>query len=120
MREPIVERDERLVRIERYEPGDRMNHWFVAICFVLAGLSGLALLHPATFWLSGLFGGGPWTRILHPFIGLAMFAGFVWLALRFATHNHMNDGDRQWMRQWRGWMNPFDSVLGQWQRGKEW
>jgi formate dehydrogenase subunit gamma len=48
----------------------------VAILFFMAGLSGLALFHPALFWLSNLFGGGPWTRILHPFMGVLMFVLF--------------------------------------------
>ena len=69
--------------IERYNPSQRTNHWIVAILFVLAALSGLALFHPALFGLSGLFGGGTWTRILHPFIGVAMFVFFLWLAIRF-------------------------------------
>lgn len=59
--------------ILRYNANERSNHWLVAILFFLAGLSGLALFHPALFWLSNLFGGGPWTRILHPFLGVAMF-----------------------------------------------
>ena len=45
-------------------------------CFILAALSGLAFFHPALFFLTDLFGGGPWTRILHPFIGVVMFAAF--------------------------------------------
>ncbi|QJR09281.1 Formate dehydrogenase, cytochrome b556(fdo) subunit [Usitatibacter rugosus] len=97
MHEPI----ETTERIERYGKNERTNHWLVAICFVLAALSGLALLHPAMFWLTGLFGGGPWTRILHPFIGLAMALGFLFLALHFAGENHVNESDKQWMRQWR-------------------
>ncbi len=60
--------------IERYTPNERSNHWLTAITFVLLALSGLAMFHPALFWLSALFGGGQWMRILHPFIGLAMFA----------------------------------------------
>ena len=56
----------------RYPAGVRTNHWLVAIAFVLAALSGLAFFHPALFWLSNFFGGGPWTRILHPWIGLFM------------------------------------------------
>lgn len=87
--------------IERYTPSERTNHWAVAILFVLAGLSGLALFHPALFGLSGLFGGGAWTRILHPFLGVAMFLLFLWLAIRFAGHNRMDRSDRQWLRQWR-------------------
>lgn len=86
-------------QIERYTPSQRSNHWAVAILFVLATLSGLALFHPALFGLSGLFGGGTWTRILHPFIGVAMFVLFLVLALRFAGHNRIEPRDRQWLRQ---------------------
>ncbi|WP_312381780.1 formate dehydrogenase subunit gamma [Stutzerimonas balearica] len=85
--------------IERYTPSQRSNHWAVAILFVLAALSGLALFHPALFGLSGLFGGGTWTRILHPFIGVAMFVFFLVLAIRFAGHNRIEARDRQWLRQ---------------------
>jgi len=48
-------------RIARYGAATRINHWIVAISFVLLALSGLALFHPALFWLTNLFGGGPWT-----------------------------------------------------------
>ncbi|TLY76997.1 MAG: formate dehydrogenase cytochrome b556 subunit [Gammaproteobacteria bacterium] len=61
--------------IVRYTVGERTNHWIVAIAFILAALSGLAMFHPALFWLSDLFGGGPWTRVLHPFLGLVMVIG---------------------------------------------
>lgn len=86
-------------RVERYTPSERMNHWAVAITFVLLALSGLALFHPAFFFLSNLFGGGTWTRILHPFIGLVMFVAFVGLALRFWRDNLMQQRDWQWLRQ---------------------
>lgn len=85
--------------IQRYTPSERSNHWAVAILFVLAGLSGLALFHPALFGLSVLFGGGPWTRILHPFLGVAMFVLFLVMALRFAGHNRLTANDRQWLGQ---------------------
>lgn len=97
--------------IERYNAGDRMNHWFVAITFILLALSGLALFHPAMFWLTNLFGGGQWTRILHPFIGLVMFAAFVWLALKFWQHNVLADNDWQWLRQWRDVINNREDLL---------
>ena len=63
--------------IERYEASDRINHWLVAITFILLALSGLALFHPSMFFLTNLFGGGPWTRNLQPFIGLVMFVAFA-------------------------------------------
>ncbi|MBH9725417.1 cytochrome b/b6 domain-containing protein, partial [Burkholderia contaminans] len=76
--------------IVRYTANERTNHWITAITFVLLALSGLAMFHPAMFWLSALFGGGQWNRILHPFIGVVMFASFLILALRFWHHNHFD------------------------------
>jgi len=87
--------------IQRYNANERSNHWMVAILFFLAGLSGLALFHPAMFWLTNLFGGGPWTRILHPFLGVAMFLFFLGLVIRFAHHNLVEKRDVQWLKQWR-------------------
>ncbi|MBM7061357.1 formate dehydrogenase subunit gamma [Pseudomonas sp. UL073] len=97
--------------IQRYTANERTNHWLVAICFMLAGLSGLALFHPALFWLSHLFGGGPWTRILHPFLGLAMFLFFLFLVVRFAHHNLIDRRDMQWLKQWRDVVNNREDNL---------
>lgn len=85
--------------IVRYTANERTNHWITAITFVLLALSGLAMFHPAMFWLSALFGGGQWTRILHPFVGLVMFVSFLILAVRFWRHNYLDANDWQWMRQ---------------------
>lgn len=87
--------------IQRYSDGERITHWTVAILFVLVALSGLSLFHPALFWLSNLFGGGPWTRILHPFLGVAAVAAFVVMMVRFWGDNRIEERDRQWLRQWR-------------------
>jgi formate dehydrogenase subunit gamma len=85
--------------ILRYTANKRTNHWLVAILFFMAALSGLALFHPALFWLSHLFGGGPWTRILHPFMGVLMFVLFLGLVLRFWRANFITATDRQWLRR---------------------
>lgn len=85
--------------ILRYTANERTNHWLVAILFFMAALSGLALFHPALFWLSHLFGGGPWTRILHPFMGVLMFVLFLGLVLRFWRANFITATDRQWLRR---------------------
>lgn len=84
--------------IQRYKDGDRMNHWVVAILFFLAALSGLAFFHPSLFFLTNLFGGGSWTRILHPFLGVAMALCFLGLFLRFRGENRIDEGDRAWRR----------------------
>src|SRR3977135_2223150 len=97
--------NQRRATLERYSAGERTNHWLVGLAFLLAALSGLALFHPALFWLSNLFGGGPWTRILHPFIGVAMFAALSATMLRFCRHNKIEDRDWRWLKQWHDVVN---------------
>ena len=95
----------------RYDAAMRTNHWLVAMAFVLAALSGLALFHPALFWLSNLFGGGPWTRVLHPFIGLFMVLVFLGLSSRVWDENRLASADWQWLRQWRDVVNNREERL---------
>lgn len=84
--------------LERYTSKERGNHWIVAICFILAALSGLSMFHPSMFAFSGIFGGGPWARILHPFIGVVMFLFFCITMVRFWSLNKMTAADREWMK----------------------
>jgi formate dehydrogenase subunit gamma len=82
--------------LKRYEDGDRINHWVIALLFILAGLSGLAFFHPSLYFFTHLFGGGPWTRILHPFMGVAMFLAFIVLFVKLWRDNVMNAADKAW------------------------
>src|SRR5260221_6583145 len=97
--------------IIRYAAATRINHWIVAISFVMLALSGLALFHPALFWLTILFGGGPWTRILHPFIGLVMVIAFVSLGAKLWRENTMQSHDWQWLRQIKDVVNNREEAL---------
>lgn len=97
--------------ILRYSAGVRTRHWLVAIAFFLAALSGLALFHPALFGLSELFGGGPWTRALHPFLGLLMLLVFLILAAAVAADNRMQPRDWAWLREYRDVVNNREDRL---------
>jgi formate dehydrogenase subunit gamma len=92
-----VKRDE----IVRYPAGTRINHWIVAISFVLLALSGLAMFYPALFWLSDLFGGGALNRAIHPWIGLVMAVALFLLAGKMWRDNRMQDRDWEWLRRSR-------------------
>ena len=85
--------------LKRFTPQERANHWLVAIGFILAALSGLTFFHPAFWPLAQLFGGGVWTRILHPFIGLLLVVLFALQFVRFRTLNRMTDADWEWMKR---------------------
>lgn len=83
--------------VDRYTAGARVNHWITAACLVLLALSGLSLFHPSLFFLAALFGGGAWTRVIHPWIGVVLFFSFAGLFLRFWHQNLWKGADTTWM-----------------------
>ena len=83
--------------VVRYTAAERANHWAVGISFILLALSGLALFHPAFYPLSILLGGGVWSRILHPFIGILMALLFVMMFFRFWKLNIITPADKEWL-----------------------
>jgi formate dehydrogenase subunit gamma len=97
--------------LDRYNANERSNHWVTAICFILLTVSGLALFHPALSWMAVFLGGGQWTRILHPFIGVVMFISFAWLVVRFWHHNHFDKSDKQWLKQMPDVLNNREEKL---------
>lgn len=97
--------------VKRYSAGERVNHWFVAILFVLLAASGLALFHPAFFFLSALLGGGTWARILHPFLGVLMFLAFLFMMMRYWGDNKIQPYDKEWNRHFRDFVNNRDDKL---------
>ena len=85
--------------LKRYSVSERVNHWVVGISFILLALSGLAFFHPAFYPLTQLFGGGTWTRILHPWIGVIMALAFFIMAVRFAGLNLIGKADIEWLKR---------------------
>ncbi|NJD31714.1 MAG: formate dehydrogenase subunit gamma [Gammaproteobacteria bacterium] len=85
--------------ILRHEPRDRVLHWLIVIAFVGAAASGMALFHPALYWLSNLLGGGRWSVILHPFVGIAMMLFWVPFARMAWSENRLQPYDRRWLSQ---------------------
>lgn len=84
--------------VTRYSSRERAYHWVTAISFILLVVSGLALFHPAFFFLSSLLGGGTWSRILHPFIGVVMVVFFFIFAAQLWKQNKITAADREWQK----------------------
>jgi len=95
----------------RYTAGERINHWIVGISFILLGVSGLALFHPAFFPFTMLFGGPTWTRILHPFLGVLMAVFFVFMFFRFLKNNLMRRIDWQWIGRINEMVDGSDETM---------
>jgi len=99
------------VTVDRYTAGARVNHWITATSLVLLALSGLALFHPRLFFLTGLFGGGPLTRIIHPWIGVLLFFSFFGLFFRFWKANLWKSEDGTWLARIRDVLTGHEERL---------
>lgn len=83
--------------VPRYNALERSTHWTLAISFVIATLSGLALFHPSFWFLSSFLGGGVASKNLHPWAGLVMCLAFVPMTMWYWRDNLIRDYDRKWM-----------------------
>jgi formate dehydrogenase subunit gamma len=86
------------VTVGRYTVFTRVNHWTLAVCFVLLSVSGAALFHPTMFGLTVLFGGGQMTRWLHPVIGCVLMAAWLVMFVRYARFNLPEKDDAAWLK----------------------
>jgi formate dehydrogenase subunit gamma len=98
-------------KVDRYTAGARVNHWITACSLVLLAISGLALFTPALFFLTALFGGGQWTRAIHPWIGVILFFSFSGLFLRFWKANLWKSEDGTWMARLRDVLTGHEENL---------
>jgi len=97
--------------IHRYSHPERLTHWAVAVAYVALFTSGLALFHPFFFWMSAVFGGAGFMRVLHPFLGVAFAIVFYAYALRLWGDNKFVAGDRRWLASMFGYMNRHADAI---------
>jgi formate dehydrogenase subunit gamma len=97
--------------LARYTVAARINHWVNAIILILLAISGLALFHPALFFLTGLFGGGTTAAFLHPWMGIVLIITFAGLFFRFWRYNIWNRTDTEWMNKIRDVLAARDENL---------
>jgi len=89
----------------------RFLHWSVAIFFILALLSGFALYTPWLFrGLTPIFGGGPMTRLLHPWFSLGFVAIFALQVLNWLQPMSWTGNDSRWMRRLRDYVTNAETL----------
>lgn len=97
--------------VPRYNSNERVTHWIVALLFILLAASGLAVFHPAFWFLNSLLGGGTWSRILHPILGVVMFVFFAVMAARYWRDNLIQSYDREWQKRLSDVINNRDQNM---------
>lgn len=85
-------------KIIRHKPIERINHWLVVICFLFTAISGLGFFFPSLNWFMNILGTPQLSRILHPFVGTAMFLLFIFMFFRYFSHNFINKDDINWAK----------------------
>jgi formate dehydrogenase subunit gamma len=103
----VVHRDELL----RHPVYTRVLHWSVAAFFILALLSGFAIYTPWLYrWLTPIFGGGPTTRLLHPWFSLGFVATFTLQILNWLRPMSWTADDSRWVRRLRQYISNEETL----------
>lgn len=84
-------------RIERFTAGERLAHWLVALTFLYAALTGLALWSRKLWWLAGVLGGGETVRAWHPVVALLFAVAFGLMFRRWAGQMRLDSDDLRWL-----------------------
>jgi len=85
--------------LPRHPVYTRVLHWTVALFFFLALFTGFAIYLPWLFrWFTPFFGGGPLSRIMHPYFGVAFVVFFGLQALNWLEPMIWTAADSRWMR----------------------
>ena len=85
-------------RLVRFSLAERVVHWLVALSFLYAALTGLALWSPRLFWLAAVFGGGTTVRAWHPWGGVLFALFFALMFRNWQRQMHVDRDDRRWLR----------------------
>jgi formate dehydrogenase subunit gamma len=86
-------------RVIRFSVRERAVHWLVALSFLYAALTGLALWSPRLFWIASVFGGGPTVRAWHPWGGILFVVFFSAMFIAWKRQMRLDADDRRWLRQ---------------------
>jgi formate dehydrogenase subunit gamma len=84
--------------IIRFDVRERAVHWLVALAFLYAALTGLALWSPRLYWMASIFGGGGTVRAWHPWGGVLFLLFFAAMFLSWNRQMRLDGDDRRWLR----------------------
>lgn len=84
--------------LSRFTFFERIVHWVVGVSFTFLLLTGLAFSYPSLFWMTTLVGGGPTARWLHPWMGVVLAVGLVFMFFVWAKDMLLGKSDLAWLR----------------------
>ncbi len=110
--------------IQRFNLLERANHWMVATCFIILGLTGLNLtfgrhlllpiVGPEAFTAISLYG-----KVLHNFLAFPFTLGIVLMLLLWVKDNIPNGRDIEWFKQGGGLIGKGHPKAGRFNAGQK-
>jgi formate dehydrogenase subunit gamma len=82
----------------RYTLKERITHWVAAGSYLYLLATGLAFWSPWLFWLAAIFGGGPVSRMLHPWVGLIFAAAVTYMYAMWSKQMRFTEVDAEWWK----------------------
>ena len=83
-------------RLLRYTVAERVVHWVAGISYVYLLLNGLSMWSPSMWWMAAVLGGGPLTRLTHPWVGLIFFVSMMFMYWMWRTDMKITAEDKAW------------------------
>jgi formate dehydrogenase subunit gamma len=95
----------------RYNFHERLNHWVAAGSYIYLMLTGLAFWSPWLFWIAAIFGGGPVSRMIHPWVGLIFTAAVTYMFGMWHKQMQFTEVDREWWKSLRFYITNQDDKM---------
>jgi formate dehydrogenase subunit gamma len=95
----------------RYTFQERLNHWVAAGSYLYLMLTGLAFWSPWLFWIAAIFGGGPVSRMLHPWVGLIFTGAVIYMFGMWKRQMRFTEVDRQWWKSLHYYITNEDDKM---------
>jgi formate dehydrogenase subunit gamma len=95
----------------RYTLKERLNHWVAAGSYLYLLATGLAFWSPWLFWLAVVLGGGPVSRMLHPWAGLIFTASVSYMFVMWSKQMHFTATDIAWWKSIRYYITNQDDKV---------
>jgi formate dehydrogenase subunit gamma len=95
----------------RYNFRERLNHWIAAGSYIYLMLTGLAFWSPWLFWIAAALGGGPVSRMLHPWVGLIFTCSVMYMFAVWSRQMKFAPIDYEWWKSLRFYITNQDDKM---------
>jgi len=95
----------------RYDLKERLTHWVAAGSYIYLLATGLAFWSPWLFWIAVVLGGGPISRMLHPWAGLLFTGSVMYMFSMWSKQMRFAPVDIEWWKSLHYYIRNEDDKM---------